>query len=242
MPSLNYGTTTIDYILYRQPRTDLKISVTLVNGIEVYAPETIDETEIRRHLHKKAPWIQRKISSLEQVDTKTGQYEFISGEKLPYLGRHYRLKVYRGNIPKCSLRFFQGRYLASVPAEMSQEEIRQTLEQQLIQWYRKQALKKLKERSGYFQSLMDANPNSVQIRTQHKRWGTCTPDGDIYINWRLIMAPANVFEYVIVHELAHLKVQDHSPAFWKTVKSILPDYEKRKEWLRVNGMKLHCIG
>ncbi len=83
MPSLNYGTTTIDYILYRQPRTDLKISVTLVNGIEVYAPETIDETEIRRHLHKKAPWIQRKISSLEQVDTKPGSMNLSAARNCP---------------------------------------------------------------------------------------------------------------------------------------------------------------
>nr|WP_255259871.1 M48 family metallopeptidase [Lentibacillus sp. CBA3610] len=80
------------------------------------------------------------------------------------------------------------------------------------------------------------------MRTQHKRWGTCTPDGYIYINWRLIMAPLRVFDYVIVHELTHLKIKDHSPAFWKIVKSILPDFEERKEWLRVNGMGLHCIG
>src|SRR5699024_5800432 len=102
--------------------------------------------------------------------------------------------------------------------------------------------KKLQERVTYYQSLLNVHPTSVHLRTQHKRWGTCTPGGDIYINWRLVMAPMKVLDYVIVHELAHLVVQDHSAEFWKIVKSVLPDYDLRKEWLRINGMTLYCIG
>ncbi|TRM11772.1 M48 family metallopeptidase [Lentibacillus cibarius] len=241
MPTLNYGTTAIDYILHRQARADLKISVTLVGGVEVYAPESLNESAINRHLQKKASWILHKIHSLRQVETKITPYELISGEKLPYLGRYYRLKVHRDHMHACRLRFFQGRFVAEVPINMSQDEISQTLKRQLTQWYRRQATKRLHKRAAHFQSLMNITPNSMQTRTQHKRWGTCTPDGDIYINWRLIMAPADVFDYVIVHELAHLIIQDHSQAFWKVVKSILPNYEKQKEWLRINGMKLHCI-
>ncbi|SFE02453.1 hypothetical protein SAMN05216238_107106 [Lentibacillus persicus] len=242
MPTLKYGTTPIDYILYRQERDDLIISVTLVNGVEVYAPEKTDTSTINHHLNKKAPWIYEKIKSLKQVETSIQPKEFVSGEKLPYLGRHYRLKVNREPVSAARLTFYQGRFIATVPKNWPQKNVHDSLEEQLVQWYRKQAAKKLRERSAHYAKLLNTRPASISIRTQHKRWGTCTPEGDIYINWRLIMAPLKIMDYVIVHELAHLIVQDHSPEFWKIVKSILPDYEERKEWLRVNGMGLHCIG
>jgi len=242
MHTLKYGTTSINYILYTENRRDLKISVTLVNGVEVYAPESLHETKLHELLLNKAPWITGKIKELNQVEISTKKKEFVSGEKLPYLGRNYRLKVHREHIAQARLSFYQGRFIANVPNNWHQYQIQETLEEQLIRWYRKQGVKKLQERVTYYQSLLHVHPTSVHLRTQHKRWGTCTPGGDIYINWRLVMAPMKVLDYVIVHELAHLIVQDHSAEFWKIVKSVLPDYELRKEWLRINGMTLHCIG
>lgn len=242
MPTLNYGTTAIDYILYQHDRNDLKITVTLVNGVEVYAPLTANDDTITTHLQKKAPWIQNKIKDLKQVETSIQKKEFVSGEKLPYLGRHYRLKVHREPVEHATLNFYQGRFIATVPKKWVQEQVQETLEEQLIQWYRQQGVKKLQERTAFFQKQLGVQPSSVQLRTQHKRWGTCTPGGDIYINWKLIMAPLKVLDYVIVHELAHLKIKSHSPEFWKIVKSILPDFDQRKEWLRINGISLHVIG
>ncbi len=242
MPTLNYGTTTINYLRYNQERKDLKISVTIVNGVEVYSPDNLDDEDLNDLLKKKAPWILNKIKELNQVEASIQPKEFVSGEKLPYLGRNYRLKVQREPVTNAELSLYQSRFIATVPKNWQQSQVQETLEKQLIQWYRHHGAKKLQERSQHYQMLMNVTPASVNFRTQHKRWGTCTPDGDIYINWRLIMAPVKVLDYVVVHELAHLKVQDHSPEFWKIIKSIMPDYEKRKEWLRVNGMSLHCIG
>jgi len=242
MHTLKYGTTSINYVLYTQNRKDLKISVTLVNGVEVYAPESLHETKLHELLLNKAPWITRKIKELNQVEISTQKKEFVSGEKLPYLGRSYRLKVHREPIAHAHLSYYQGRFIATDPNNWHQSQIQETLEEKLIKWYRKQGGKKLQKRVIYYQSLLNVQPTSVHLRTQHKRWGTCTPGGDIYINWRLVMAPMKVLDYVIVHELAHLIVQDHSAEFWRIVKSVLPDYELRKEWLRVNGMTLHCVG
>ncbi|HLS09880.1 SprT family zinc-dependent metalloprotease [Lentibacillus sp.] len=242
MPTLTYGKTDIHYILYREQRSDLKISVTLINGVEVFAPENLDVDKLHDHLKKKAPWILNKINAFKQVKTSIQRKEFVSGEKLPYLGRQYRLKVCREPVSTAAIRFYRGRFIATVPKNWPQEKVDKALEQQLVEWYRHRGTIKLKEKANHFQSLLDVRPKSINIRSQYKRWGSCTPDGDIYINWRLIMAPSNVFEYVIVHELAHLLVRDHSTAFWKIVKSILPDYKKRKEWLRIHGMTLHNIG
>lgn len=242
MHTLKYGTTTIHYICYTQDRKDVKIAITLVNGVEVYAPESLENKQLNDLLLKKAPWIISKIKDLKQVENTIPPKEFVSGEKLPYLGRNYRLKVLREPVEQAKLTFYQGRFIAIVPRNWQQSKVQISLEKQLIDWYRRNGERKLQERVQYYQTQLDVLPKSIHLRTQHKRWGTCTPDGNIYINWRLMMAPMKVLDYVIVHELTHLLVPDHSAAFWKIVKSVLPDYETRKEWLRVNGMALHCIG
>lgn len=242
MSTLNYGTTKIDYTLYSEQRTDVKISVSLENGVEVHAPSKLDPDQINLLLEKKAAWIYRKIKSIHEIEVAIQPLEMVSGEKIPYLGRRYRLKVHRRQVNDAEFFFYQGRFVATVPENWPDDRVQVILEDKLITWYRKQAEKKLQHRLAHYQTFFQNQPTSARIRTQHKRWGTCTPDGNIYINWRLIMAPLKVFDYVVVHELAHLTVPDHSPAFWEHVKMVMPDYEVRREWLRVNGMGLHCIG
>ncbi|KGP74488.1 zinc metalloprotease [Pontibacillus yanchengensis Y32] len=242
MPLLKYGTTNIDYEIHHQERSDMKISVDLVNGVEIYAPKSLEDEKLEKLLQKKAPWIKTKLNELNEVEHFTSKKEFVSGEKLPYLGRNYKLKVHREAVNHASIYYYQGKFIATVPQKWSQEEIQQTLELQLIDWYRKHGMMKIKERAEYYQNLLGVTPNSINLRTQHKRWGTCTPKGDIYLNWRIVMAPVKVIDYVMVHELSHLLVAEHNQEFWNTVISILPDYEERKEWLRIHGMELHCIG
>ncbi|WP_255259727.1 YgjP-like metallopeptidase domain-containing protein [Lentibacillus sp. CBA3610] len=108
MPKLEYGNTTIEYILYKQQRKDLKITVTLVNGVEVYAPFTAEDAKISTELKKKAPWIINKLNELNQVEASIQPKEFVSGEKLPYLGRNYRLKIHREPVDRPTLTFYQG--------------------------------------------------------------------------------------------------------------------------------------
>ncbi len=242
MPILSYGKTDINYLLHSQERKDIKISIDLVNGVEVFSPQHLEDEKINELLKKKAPWINAKLKELNQVETLNQPKEFVSGEKLPYLGRQYKLKVHRESVEQAQFFFYQGKFKAVVPRSWSQDEVQHTLEKKLIQWYREHGSLKLKERAKYYQELLGVSPNSLSLRIQHKRWGTCTPSGDIYINWRVVMAPVKVIDYVLVHELAHLIVPEHNQKFWNVVKSVLPDYEERKEWLRLHGMELHCVG
>lgn len=132
--------------------------------------------------------------------------------------------------------------MAHVPKQWPQGQVQEQLEKKLISWYRNHGFQKLVKHAAYYQQLLGVVPASIHFKTQHKRWGTCTPEGHIYINWRIAMAPIRVMDYVIVHELAHLIIPEHNQKFWQTIKSILPDYEKRKEWLRVHGVGLQVIG
>lgn len=241
MPRISYGNTTIHYCHYKQPRKDVKISIDLVNGVEVFTPKNMDEAQLEPIIRRKAAWIVEKLEELNEVNTTVQPKEFVSGEKLPYLGRHYRLKIYKEPVPNASFQFKQGRFMAIVPRDWSQEKSHHQLENKLIAWYRQHGLKKIQERAKEYQSMLGVTPRSLQLKTQRKRWGTCTPNGDIYLNWRVVMAPIRVIDYIIVHELTHLVVPEHNEKFWRLVRTTLPHYKEAKEWLRVHGAALHCI-
>ncbi|GAB3807501.1 M48 family metallopeptidase [Virgibacillus kimchii] len=241
MPTIKYGTTSIHYSSYREERKDIRIVINLVNGVEVYFPTHIEDDVITRYVQQKAPWITQKISELNEIKTIVEPIEFVSGEKIPYLGRNYRLKVLKEPVKNGNIQLKQGRFIATVPQNWSQEEIQFKLEKYLTEWYRIYGFKKIKERLNYYQPRLGIEPKSIQLRTQYKRWGTCTPNGNIYINWRILMAPVRIIDYIVVHELVHLIVPEHNEKFWRLVKATFPHYEEAKEWLRVNGYSLETL-
>lgn len=242
MNYINFGTTKLHYSLYEQARNDVKISVDLVSGVMVYIPTGSNHDTVHNIIEGKAKWIYEKMEHLNEVKVNIATKEFVSGEKLPYLGRQYRLKVHREAINRFTFNFNQGKFIARVPSNWAQEKVQTTLEDSLIAWYRSKGIKKVQERASYYESLLGAEAKSIQLKTQHKRWGTCTPEGNIYLNWRIVMAPIQVIDYVIVHELTHIRIPEHNQTFWKLVKSILPQYKESKEWLRIHGMELYCVG
>lgn len=220
-----YGNTTIEYSLHAQNRKDLRIVVGIVNGVVIYAPYGAKEEQIHNILSDKAKWIYGKVQALIKVKVDVTLKEFVSGEKLPYLGRHYRLKVHHEALEDITIKFQQGKFIATVPKYWEQKLVQVALERDLIAWYRKHGLRKIQERASYFKHLLGVEAKSIQLRTQYKRLGTCTPEGKIYLNWRIVMAPVRVIDYIIVHELAHIRIPEYNQHFWKLVKSILPNYQ-----------------
>lgn len=241
MPSLVYGTTSIDYTIeYQENKTDISVTVEWLDGVNVRAPEGISEETLQQVLYKKAPWILRKWNEFSEINGDVPVKEFVSGEKFSYLGRQYRLKVFkREEAAKASLLYSQGKFMAEVPARFSSEETKEALRELFKAWYVKNGEKKLKERIELYGPKMLVTPSKSALKEQKMRWGTCTPAQAIYLNWRLVMAPMAILDYVLVHELAHIKHPNHSTEFWRFVASILPDYEQRKEWLRINGPLLN---
>ena len=105
----------------------------------------------------------------------------------------------------------------------------------LEQAYRRQAKARLEERAAYFASRMGVSYQRISVRAAKTRWGSCSSKGNLNFNWRLVLAPREVLDYVVVHELAHRKEMNHSPAFWAEVEKILPDYRERRKWLKTYG-------
>lgn len=209
------------------------------NGMRLVVPEDTDEAKIELALKKKAPWILNKLADFREIRNLSTHHEFISGEKFPYLGRQYRLKVTTDDaVSDAALRFLNGRFFATVPKSHEDSWRQERLYDLFKQWYITNGLKKINERLKLYSPRMESFASQVVIKEQQARWGSCTKNGTININWKILMAPMKIVDYVVVHELAHFHHPDHSNAFWSKVQSILPDYQERKEWLRIHGPTL----
>lgn len=238
MPNIQFGTTTIKYKIRRSDeRETLSIAVDPVEGVIVTSPEDVDEDKIRDVVKDRAGWIIEKQEDIKEILEPPLEKEFLSGEKLQYLGRRYRLKLVEKS-EGSSVNLKKGKFIITYPEGLEGKKRRRLVRNNLLEWYYEHAEDKLKERVDKYKDQVGVEPNSVKVKHQQKRWGSCTKNKDLLYNWRIIMAPMSIVDYVVVHELCHLKEKNHTDRFWRMLKSIIPDYEDRKEWLRVNGPRL----
>ena len=240
MPRVVYGDTEIIYkIKRRSGRTTAELALDPGKGVVVTCPPELSEERVQRLVIRKAPWILRKLKRAKQVVREPPSREYVSGETFFYLGKGYRLKVIEDeSVYPFDIRLTGGRFMVRIPpvSDVHPREI--MVSSALRSWFTRGSEKRLNERVSAYTSKVGVEPKAVVVKNQMKRWGSCTSEGILYLNWRIIMAPMSVVDYVIVHELTHMRTPDHSSAFWKDVGKVLSDYERRKEWLRVNGPTL----
>ena len=241
MPSVMFGETKIDYkTKISNNRKTIGISVDYDNGVIVTLPKEIAQEEIDKVVLQKAPWILDKLHEFSEVIIKPSENEFVSGEKYLYLGRAYRLKVFeRENLTKPRLVFHRGKFNVEIKHDLSNEEQKKIVRKLILKWFLGKAESFLEERVEILSEKTGINPQGVKLREQQKRWGSCTKDNILIFNWLIIMAPVAVIDYIIIHELCHLKYPNHSDKFWKEVVVFCPDFQKRRDWLRLNGPMLN---
>lgn len=209
-------------------------SIKVVEGVvSVVVPESLTIEKIELLLTKKQRWIKEKLALQEQVIFSKPK-EFVSGEAFSYLGRNYRLKVIEGSYP--DIKLYQGRFVVSVRDKSANNA--GAIKQLIIRWFKQRAKSKLIEKTARYAKIIGVNPVSVSTKTFQSRWGSCSNKGDILYNWKIVMAPNRIVDYVVVHELCHILHHDHSPQFWKSVERYFPDYLECKEWLKLNGKGL----
>ncbi|WP_259392149.1 M48 family metallopeptidase [Paenibacillus thiaminolyticus] len=240
MHVFQFGSVTIPYELTRSSRRKtVSISVNQ-QGVKVIAPETAEHQVIEEILYRKGAWIRTQLLNFEEMKQTSLQRRFVSGEKLPYLGRQYRLKLFKKadvEVPKLS--FYQGQFRAELHPDVAESQHRDLILPLYIDWVKHRGLVFAKDRMKKFTIKYTHEPKAIIIRDQEQRWGSCTPSGNILLNWRIFLAPASVVDYVLVHELAHLRYMNHSKEYWDTVRMLLSEYEEKKEWLRLNGTLLN---
>jgi len=197
--------------------------------VSVVVPEDLTEQRIAQLLKDKNRWIKNKIAA-QQAVTPASEKEFVSGESFSYLGRNYRLKVKRGAFTPVKL--IEGRLVATLPNGAEKPHM---VRNALVRWYRTQAEPKLIEKTQRCADIVGVEPSAIGIKTYKARWGSCNAKGRIDYNWKLIMAPHRIVDYVVVHELCHLKHYNHSTDYWKQVERIMPEFRQCRDWLKSNG-------
>ena len=241
MQQINIGSQTIDYEVIRTERKTVGIILDNDKNLTIRSPRNTGDDEIRQIIERKTSWILKKLAEIDKIKPPPEPREFISGEKLSYLGRKYRIKTTgSGSIKKVNVMLYQGRFIIEYPKslEQNEEKRRKAVRDELISWYREHAREKIEERVEKYRKILGVNPNNVVIKKQKRIWGSCSGKKNLNFNWKIIMAPLAIVDYLVVHELAHLKNRNHSRHFWQTVETVIPDYQKRLEWLKVNGRRL----
>lgn len=200
-------------------------------AVSIIVPTALPQARIEKLLNDKAGWIKEKLY-LHQQAMPVGSKEFVSGEAFPYLGRNYRLRLEVGAFQPVKLK--HGRLLVTMPGEQATPEL---VRNALVRWYRLQAEQRFVEKVKRYAKLIGVTPTAVGVKTFKARWGSCNVKGELLFHWKVILAPHRIVDYVVVHELCHLKHHDHSPAFWKSVEHVIPDYLECKEWLKLVGSR-----
>ena len=232
---ITFGDTRLSYAIRRSPRRKKTVSVSVdPNGdVLLDAPQHLPTTRLDALVRRKARWIVQRIRRVQSKGAALSPREFVSGESVLYLGRHYRLKVHPRVTEEAKLR---GGWL-HVSASQGARQATQVRES-VVSWLRGHAAKRLSERVNKWQSKASVPMPRVMIADQQKRWGSCDNRGTIRLNWRIIQAPMRLVDYVVVQELVHLRHRGHGRDYWQAVGKVMPDYERRREDLRQLGLRL----
>lgn len=218
-------------------RRTMELSIHPTLGLIVAAPARAPRQEIEAFVHRKERWIRR---ALEDARARAQQLQrsFISGESLPYLGGTLELLVLETqNGTRPHVERAEDRLCVELPQTASDGERRATVIAVIERWYKDRAQEVLSERVRHFAPLASASPAGLAVRDQKTRWGSCGKHGTLYFSWRLMLAPMPVLDYLVVHELCHLRQRGHGRRFWRSVAAVLPDFEEREAMLRRDGWR-----
>lgn len=233
MFTLEYETQIIHYQIIKSNRKTITISILPTKEVIVKAPMYLSNQELTNIVKSKAKWISNKISKMPDHNQSLEKQSYNDGDRILYRGREYMLRVIETFDNKKTI------------VKLEQEEIvifinskQQEITEQLKKWYKDRARELVHERIYYYNTFINKPIGNVRIKNQKKRWGSCSSRGNLNFNWRMILMPDEMFDYIIVHEMCHLKYLNHSKAFWDFVAEIMPDYKKREQWIKLNAYRL----
>jgi len=225
-----YDTEQIEIAIIKSKRKSIVIAIQPDGNLLVKAPVLMSDDEILKWVKTKTAWIvrQREKIMVQQVIYPPKQYA--SGEHFLYLGKEHELEVRISAGRAGMVGMVEDKIILFAQRGQSAE-----VQEILSNWYIKQAKTIIPKRVRFWAEQMGESFGKITIKNQKKRWGSCSSARNLNFNYRLVMAPQEVMDYVVVHELCHLRQMNHSAAFWKEVEMVLPDYKVHKKWLERNG-------
>jgi predicted metal-dependent hydrolase len=219
----------IDYELKKSARKTTSIYIERDGAITVLAPEPYDMKVIEEILEAKRSWIYRNLAEWEDLNRTRVEREFVNGEGFPYLGSTYRLQIVDNANHDLSLK--NGMFLLK-------RSVLSKARDKFIGFYKEKAKARLPKYVDQYAKKMGLQPSGIRVQELKNRWASCSTDGTLNFHWRCMMAPLTAIEYIVVHELTHLKHPNHTHEFWYAIEKVLPDFQQAKGWLRLHGAGL----
>ena len=227
---IQLGHTDVAYAFRRAKRRTIGMAVG-PDGLEVSAPRWVSVGEVELALREKADWIARKLVEMDERQQQLGaaRIDWRDGVVIPYLGNDLQVVLDSTQALKKGAAHLDGAVLRlGLPMHADAAQIRDAAQA----WLMRQAKVLFTQRLDHFAPQLQVQWRKLSLSSAATRWGSAGADGSIRLNWRLIHHKLDIIDYVVAHELSHLRVMNHSPQFWETVESVVPDYAKRRRVLR----------
>ncbi len=229
--SIDYGSRPIRFGVVYAKRKSLQIEVYPDGKVLVKAPNGTSTEEIEKRVLRRSRWIKKQLGYFHQFEPRTPPRKYIGGETHLYLGRQYRLKILKAE--ECTVKLVRGYFLVSINGRANSQAVKVLLDE----WHAEKAaihFQESFERCWPRFKKMGLPKPQLKIRKMKTRWGSLSQHGRLTLNIDLIRAPKECIDYVITHELCHLKHHDHSPAFYKLLEKTMPDWKTRKHKLELS--------
>jgi len=206
-------------------------SIIISNGIvKIVVPDQISDFTIKELINKRMPWIRKKLKDELNI-TPVIVKEYVDGEIFTYLGNNYQLKSLVGSVS--SVKVTSDSIYVSLPKK-SKENIKSLLEH----WYEEKAIEILTEKTNRYAKIIGVSPTTISVGDFKSKWGSCSIEGKISYNWKIIIAPHKILDYIVIHELCHMLEHNHSKEYWCHVKTYCNDFKEYRKWLKLNGRDL----
>lgn len=217
------------YTVEKSERKTISLTIERNNDIIIKAPTEATDEKIKAFFNKKQIWIYTKLEEKKHHIASIDKKKFLEWEWFYYFWRMYKL-ILVDNV-EFKLRFYKNKF------ELNRQYLSLGKEV-FIEWYQNTFADRIKSRVKFLAKKYDLQPTKISVSDLKNRWGSCTKENKIQFHWKIMLAPISVIDYIIIHELCHIKEKNHSPKFWDLLARNMPDYEKYKEWLKKNGWEL----
>lgn len=217
----------VSYKVVRSDRKSIALVIDNEANLVVRAPRAMADESIADFVKLKRRWINEKRKQVDVFGEKHSKVEVQTGESIMYMGNSYAFV--QDDVDEVMI---SGNEIL-VPQDFSLDD--------MSAWLKEEAKRIISERALRYASIIGVVPGEIKLSEAKTRWGSCSAKNNLNFAWRLVMCPLSVIDYVVVHELSHITYKNHSPAFWARVKTLLPDYEDRQNWLKTNKKLMEII-
>jgi predicted metal-dependent hydrolase len=224
---------TVSYQLKRSSRRRTLALQVGSAGVIVHAPLYLETAQIDAFVQSKSAWLQRQLA---QRQPAFPVFQLVDGAVLPCVDERLTLRIVHDKLSAITAEnnTLWLQLSARIKADNQQKQIRELV----VGWYCAEALRYFSVRLDLFATLMRVNPRELLIKNWQTKWGSCDSTGQICLNWRLLLAPQWVSDYVVIHELAHLRQMNHSPAYWQIVAQYCPNWQQARDYLKQQQQSL----